>query len=139
MKLQKYIFVAAFLSGMLAVVVGAFGAHVLKEQWELTESSLRTFGIGVDYHFYHSFALAITGLLVPYLSPKLLRWASRLFVLGIVLFSGSLYLLATRFALGIEHWKFLGPLTPMGGMCFITAWFLLFLAALRMSNDGKKD
>ncbi len=134
MNTQKYILISAFLMGALAVIFGAFGAHVLKEQWQLAESSIKTYNIGVSYHFYHTFALLGTALLFSYLNDKYLRLGAIFFILGIILFSGSLYLLATRFALGIEHWKFLGPLTPIGGMFFILGWTTLLLGALKMKK-----
>lgn len=132
MGIQKYNLIVAFFGAMTAVMFGAFGAHVLREQWELTENSLRIFQTGVQYQFYHSLALAFLGLASSILPRWAVRWSAILFSLGILLFSGSLYLLSTRFALGIEQFTpILGPMTPIGGMCFIIAWAILLIAVIR--------
>ncbi len=115
------------LLGALAVALGAFGAHGLKSL--LTPEALATYETGVRYQFYHTFAI---GLLVAlkgksWLNNKRLRQSALCFVLGIVLFSGSLYLLALREVHGLAV-GFLGPITPVGGVFFIAGWALLFLA-----------
>ena len=136
MKTQKQIFALAFLILALAVICGAFGAHVIRETLQLGPDSIRIFQTGVSYHFYHGFAIAICGLVYPYFSTKLVKLSSKFFLVGIFLFSGSLYLLSTRTALGIESWtNVLGPATPLGGLCFIIAWLLLFVAALKMKGS----
>ncbi len=98
----------------LAVVLGAFGAHALKDR--LAQDQLEVWKTGVDYHFYHSIGVLL--LTVVYLlRPN--KWLSRsiiLLVTGVVLFSGSLYLLTTM------EWTFLGPVTPIGGVAFIAGW-----------------
>ena len=120
------------LMALLGVVLGAFGAHSLKES--LPVDRLATFEIGVRYQMYHAIALVLVALLNPYLSKRSLNIAGYLFIAGIVLFSGSLYLLACRDVIGLSSWRWLGPLTPIGGMCFITAWGLLFIAAGKISK-----
>ncbi|MBX3050758.1 MAG: DUF423 domain-containing protein [Caldilineaceae bacterium] len=117
---QPFLFLGALL-GALAVALGAFGAHALKAR--LTPENLVTFETGVRYHFYHSFALLAAGL-VQFLFPPagaavLAGW---LFLTGIVLFSGSLYWLS----LGGPRW--LGPVTPLGGLALIAGWIALALA-----------
>ncbi|MFK8102708.1 MAG: DUF423 domain-containing protein [Saprospiraceae bacterium] len=117
----------AAVVGMLAVIFGAFGAHSLQDK--ISVESIKIFETGVRYHFYHCFAILFVGLYQQQFSTtqdKLLRYAGWAFFLGILLFSGSLYLLACRSWFGIAHWKFLGPLTPIGGLCFIIGWVLLF-------------
>ncbi len=106
--------------GGLSVMFGAFGAHSLKER--LTEKSLATFQTGVFYQFMHSLALILVGLLAMQFAEehrKKIERSGWFFIAGIILFSGSLYSLA----LGGPRW--LGPVTPLGGLCFITGWFLL--------------
>lgn len=115
----------AALLGALAVGIGAFGAHGLKPH--LSEYQISIFEKGVQYQFYHVFALLGLGLLLRQ-SPenKWLGRAAWLFVAGIAGFSGSLYLLACRDLLSFPvAWA--GPVTPLGGLCFLTGWILLAL------------
>lgn len=114
---RNFIVIAAVMAA-LAVILGAFGAHALKAR--LTAEQLQTFEVGVRYHFYHAFALLLTGILYKEFSGKLLVWAGNFFIAGTVLFSGSLYLLSN-----IEGLKKLGMITPIGGVCFIAGWLML--------------
>jgi uncharacterized membrane protein YgdD (TMEM256/DUF423 family) len=107
----------------LAVILGAFGAHTLKEK--LAPEQLQVFEMGVRYQMYHAFALIILALLIDKLNQPLMNYSGWSFIAGIIFFSGSLYLLASKSILGIESWKFLGPITPLGGLCFIAGWVLL--------------
>jgi uncharacterized membrane protein YgdD (TMEM256/DUF423 family) len=110
---------------LLAVVFGAFGAHTLERI--VSPGELETFEIGVRYQFYHAFALLIAGLLSIWRPHRFLRVAGWLFAIGILFFSGSLYLLAIDEALGLSL-RWLGPVTPIGGTLFILGWAYLFLA-----------
>ncbi|TDJ49752.1 MAG: DUF423 domain-containing protein [Nitrospina sp.] len=104
----------------LSVMLGAFGAHSLKDR--LTEKSLDTFHTAQFYQFMHSIALVLVGFLILKLgedASKRLHKAGWFFTAGIVLFSGSLY------GLALGGPRFLGPMTPIGGLCFMTGWFLL--------------
>jgi uncharacterized membrane protein YgdD (TMEM256/DUF423 family) len=106
--------------GGLSVMFGAFGAHSLKER--LTEKSLATFQTGVQYQFMHSIALILVGLLSLHFADEHKKKIERpgwFFLAGIILFSGSLYSLA----LGGPRW--LGPVTPLGGLSFMIGWVLL--------------
>lgn len=114
---KNFITIAAILSAV-AVMLGAFGAHALKAI--LTADQLQTFEVGVRYHFYHVAALLITAILYKEYPNRLLVWAGNLFIAGIILFSGSLYLLSN-----ISGVKMLGIVTPLGGVCFIAGWLLL--------------
>jgi uncharacterized membrane protein YgdD (TMEM256/DUF423 family) len=121
--------IASFL-GALAVVLGAFGAHGLKSK--LDAYSLGIFQTGVLYQFIHVGALLVAGMLALKHPGALLQWAGIFFMAGIILFSGSLYLLATRSLLGIESWSaVLGPVTPLGGLCFIIGWCLMAFHVLK--------
>lgn len=112
------------LFGFLAVLIGAFGAHALRET--LTASSRAVYETGVHYQMFHAAALLFLGL-IPEGDHRLL-WAGRLMSLGIVLFSFSLYLLA------ITGRVALGAITPFGGLCFLISWALIFFAAMKPSR-----
>ena len=120
---------AAIVTGatlaMLAVIIGAFAAHGLKQM--LDPHDLAIFETAARYQMYHAIALLIVGILasMPQFSTRWLKLAAIGFVLGIVLFSGSLYLLALS---GI---RWLGAITPLGGVAFIFGWLLLIVAGLR--------
>jgi uncharacterized membrane protein YgdD (TMEM256/DUF423 family) len=120
----------AALTGALSVMLGAFAAHGLKNL--LSADNLQVFETAVRYQFYHVFALLAAGILYKDFSGKLMRWAGNLFVAGIILFSGSLYLLCyVKHAEMPLNW--LGAITPFGGAAFIAGWVILFLAI------GKKN
>lgn len=112
----------AGLSGAIAVLLGALGAHALKDV--ITSEQLVSYKTGNTYHMFHSIALLAIGLLAKN-EHKLIKTTIILFVCGIIFFSGSIYLLATKDILGIENWKWLGPITPLGGLFFITGWVLI--------------
>lgn len=111
------------LAALLAVIIGAFGAHGLKAV--LDPAQLNTFEIGVRYQFYHSIAMILAGILFFHIPEKTILTGGWFFLIGILLFSGSLYLLACREVLGISGWTFLGPLTPIGGVFFILGWGMI--------------
>jgi uncharacterized membrane protein YgdD (TMEM256/DUF423 family) len=112
----------AALFGALAVGIGAFGAHGLKPR--LTEYQVQIFEKGVQYHFYHALAMLAVGILAAQSPSRWLERAGWLFLIGIACFSGSLYLLACRDLLpfGVA-WA--GPVTPLGGLCFLAGWLLV--------------
>lgn len=121
----------ASLSGMLAVILGAFGAHALKAR--LSTDMMGVYETAVQYQFLHSLALLAVGLLAYQLVPsKLLLSSGIAFTLGIILFSGSLYLLATT---EIHHIGSLpvGLITPVGGLFFISGWLLLFTSTFNQA------
>lgn len=105
---------------VLAVAIGAFGAHGLKSH--LSNEMMQVYKTGVEYHFYHALGLLLVGLLAISMPTSLLNWSAICLTLGIVLFSGSLYFLA------ITGIKWLGAITPLGGLSFIVGWILLFVA-----------
>jgi uncharacterized membrane protein YgdD (TMEM256/DUF423 family) len=115
--------------GLLAVILGAFGAHGLESQ--ISPQQLDSFETGVRYQFYHALALLWVGMAYQMLPRKGFITAGWLFLAGVVLFSGSIYLLACRDLLGISSWTWLGPITPIGGTFFIIGWILLIIAAIR--------
>lgn len=100
---------------MLSVGIGAFGAHMLKAV--ISEEYLKVYETGVQYHMVHALALILIGLAAGQWGESArLAWAGRLIGAGIILFSGSLYILSTS---GI---KILGAITPIGGVCFLAGW-----------------
>ena len=107
----------------LGVILGAFGAHGLKAR--VTPELLAVFETGVRYHMYHALALLAVGWQVERGASGLAVAAGWLFVAGIAVFSGSLYAMALTGA------RWLGAVTPLGGVCFIAGWALLAVAALR--------
>lgn len=111
--------------GALAVITGAFGAHGLKPH--LTDYQIAIFEKGVQYQFYHTAAMLAVALLLKQ-SPdnQWLKRAGWCFILGIIFFSGSLYLLACRDLLPLPV-AWVGPITPIGGLCFILGWGMLFM------------
>jgi uncharacterized membrane protein YgdD (TMEM256/DUF423 family) len=115
----------AAISGLLAVILGAFGAHVLKGI--ISPEMLGSYKTGVEYHFYHTFALLSAGILMNFNRSKALKWSTYLFMTGIVLFSGSLY------AMAITSVKALGIITPFGGITWIAAWILLIVHCSKIS------
>ncbi|HEY6913049.1 MAG TPA: DUF423 domain-containing protein [Paludibacter sp.] len=122
---MKKILTIAAISGMLSVILGAFGAHGLKKI--ISPEMLEVFKTGVQYQFYHTFALLVVGILMYFSESKALKWSANLFITGIVLFSGSLYVLA------ISGIKVLGAITPLGGIAFIAGWLLLAIHASKHS------
>ncbi|MGI2259832.1 DUF423 domain-containing protein [Shewanella sp. GXUN23E] len=113
----------ASLSGFLAVALGAFGAHGLKHI--ATPQMIDIFNLGVEYQFYHTFAIIAVAFAGHWVKSRLLGWAAWCFAGGILLFSGSLYLYAL---LGT---KWTGPITPMGGGLFLIGWLLIAVALWR--------
>jgi uncharacterized membrane protein YgdD (TMEM256/DUF423 family) len=112
------------INALIAVALGAFGAHGL--QGHLSNDMMSVFETGVKYHFYHALGLIAIGLISTHLpESSLLKSSGWLMLAGIVLFSGSLYVLSTT---GI---KWLGAITPFGGMAFIVAWLLVVIAVLK--------
>lgn len=112
------------LAMMFAAGLGAFGAHGLKDK--LSADMLAVYRTGVDYHFYHALGLLALGMIAAHLPESdLVKWSGALMAAGIVLFSGSLYLLA------LTGTRWLGAITPLGGAAWIVAWALLAAALLR--------
>lgn len=118
--MTKTILTLASVLLALAVAIGAFGAHGLKSH--ISEDMMQTYKTGVEYHFYHALGLLLIGVLSVSVPSSLLNWSAILLIAGIILFSGSLYVLA------ITGIKWLGAITPLGGLSFIAGWILLMLA-----------
>ena len=128
--MQKKIFIAATLLGLLGVVLGAFAAHGLRSV--LTDSALESFQTGVRYQMYHAFFLFFIGL-NSHLSALQKKYIFSLTLAGIFLFSVSIYLLATNALTSIDF-TFLGPITPIGGLFLISAWGFLLYGFVKHKN-----
>lgn len=126
---MKNILSVAALSGLLCVVLGAFGAHGLKPL--LAPDLLAVYETGVRYQFYHTLALVLVALLYQNNQSKWLMRSAYLFLAGMVLFSGSLYALAFS-GIGGDPLRWLGAITPFGGVAFIVGWSFLFVASRKM-------
>lgn len=129
-KLSKNIVVTAAVLSAVAIALGAFGAHGLKQL--VSANALTTFETGVRYQMYHVIGLLIIGFAekVPETTKK---WVFRFFCFGILLFSGSLYLLALKEQLSFSV-AFLGPITPFGGLLFILGWIRLAYGLLTFNR-----
>jgi len=123
--LAKIFLALGSIAMLLAVALGAFGAHALKQT--LAPELMATYETAVNYHFIHALGLLAVGLLALHLpaSSGTLRWAGILMAAGLLLFSGSLY------ALSLSGIRGLGVLTPVGGVALLAAWLLLAVAVVR--------
>lgn len=119
---RLFLSIGAF-SGALAVMLGAFGAHGLKEK--LSAEMMAIYKTGVEYHFYHTLALLAVGIVAMHYPSRALSASGWAFVAGIAIFSGSLY------ALSMSGIRVLGAITPIGGLCFIAGWVLLAVAVMK--------
>ena len=122
--MQKIILLTASAFGAISVMIGAFGAHALRAMLE-AQGRLDTFETAVKYQFYHTLALLAIGLLMYKINDKLLGYAGYSMIGGVLIFSGSLYILCLT---GI---RWLGAITPIGGVLMIVGWALLFWAVAR--------
>ena len=114
--MREWIITGAFFAA-LGILIGAFGAHGLKTK--ISSENLIVFEIGVRYHIYHAVGLILLGIIGFHYPNELINISAYMFCLGIILFSGSLYLLA------FTNLRWLGAITPIGGFCFILGWLIL--------------
>ena len=125
---KGFIKTAAIL-GFLSVILGAFAAHALKEL--LSDYAVNIFETGVRYQFYHVFALLAAGILYKEFPNKFIKWSGIFFITGIILFSGSLYFLTYVKGTVMPGYKWIGPITPIGGLFFILGWLFLFIGCFK--------
>lgn len=130
---KGFIKTAAFL-GALSVMLGAFAAHGLKNI--ANEQTISIFNKGVQYQFYHVFALALVAILYKTYPNKLISTSGLLFILGIVFFSGSLYIYSYKIIYSIPSLDWIVFLTPIGGVLFIAGWLCL---SLGIKDSNKED
>ena len=124
---QKAILLYGAVLGGLGVALGAVGAHVLKPML-LANNRIETYEIAARYQVVHALALLIAGALMTQVHDKTLRWAATCWVAGILFFSGSLYALSFTSITAVAY------LTPVGGLLFLTGWFFLAMAILRIDR-----
>jgi uncharacterized membrane protein YgdD (TMEM256/DUF423 family) len=125
--------------GAIAVALGALGAHALKGQLQtglINQDQLNGFDTAVKYQMYHTLAMLAVVLLQTKYNSKFFSRAYTMFLFGIIFFSGSLYFLCTRNLFGADWLKFLGPITPIGGLFFIAGWFFLAFAAIQKPKNN---
>lgn len=127
MKTHKCLKLAAVSMGV-AIALGAMGAHYLKESLDLPTDKLDSWKTGVLYQVIHSISIFIVILLARTFRIDKVKAIINLFFLGMLLFSGSIYLLTLNYAWQIDAVKLLGPITPIGGLLFISGWVLLLLS-----------
>lgn len=136
--MQKRLLQFSGISGAIAISLGALGAHGLKQKMQeglIDLDHLQAFDTAARYQIYHSIALLAMAFLIEKFSVKLVSLAAYCFMIGIVLFSGSLYILSTSTLLGLGDVKWLGPITPIGGLFFITGWISLAIAGMKNNNS----
>ncbi len=124
--MNKPLLLLTAFSGLIAVALGAFGAHGLKPH--LSVEALQWFETGNRYHFYHTFAALIVLLFLRHGKNRWFSVSGIAFLAGILLFSGSLY------AMAVFGWKWLGPVTPLGGLLLIAGWILMLIGFLKKEN-----
>ena len=130
--MDRKIIAAAAILGMTSVILGAFGAHALKDLLEADK--IVTFETGVRYQMYHALLLLFVGA-TNILSAKAKKTIFYLCLIGVLLFSGSIYLLATN-SLNSINFKAIGFITPIGGLLLIVAWIVLFVDILRKRHNS---
>ncbi len=131
MKNKNWLVAATLLAG-LAVILGAFGAHGLKTL--VSPLQIETFKTGVQYHYYHALAMAIAVLISQFIDNKSIQRSLSLFAIGILCFSGSLYGFTLAEVMGTEGMRWLGIVTPIGGMFFILGWINLALGIYQVKK-----
>ena len=123
------ILIGASLYIIIGICLGALGAHSIQPL--ISSKELESFRTGVDYQLYHGLGILVLVLLSDQLKIKLI-WSIRLMFIGVIFFSGSIYLLSLKTILGIESWvPVLGPVTPIGGLIIISAWISVMVAFLK--------
>jgi uncharacterized membrane protein YgdD (TMEM256/DUF423 family) len=124
LQTAKVFLILGGFNAALVVLLGAFGAHGLKAR--MTAEMLAVFQTGIHYHLFHTLGLIAVGLVTTQISHSVyLRWSGWLMLVGIILFSGSLYVLS------VSGLRWLGMVTPFGGMSFIAAWILFVVAIVK--------
>jgi uncharacterized membrane protein YgdD (TMEM256/DUF423 family) len=130
--MNKTILISAALLGVTGIVLGAFAAHGLKEL--IAPESVQTFETGVRYQMYHALFLLFIGS-TAYVSTKAKKQIFYLVMIGLLLFSGSIYGLATNLLTNFDF-KSIAFVTPLGGLCLIIAWVLLFINFIKIKGDN---
>ena len=123
---MKFYLIVASVSGLLAIILGAFGVHALKDS--ISADMLDAYKTGIQYQFYHTFAIALVGILMHFNKSRHLRWAGNLFILGTFIFSGMIYIMA------ITGYRALGIVPAFGGLILISGWIFLLAHCLTLAK-----
>ena len=129
--MHKKFLITGTLLGAAAVALGAFGAHGLKQM--VSPETIQAFQTGVQYQMVHAIVLLITGMLFERIPNKLINLAGIFFIIGVILFSGSLYLITILKATETIGLSKIGIITPFGGLSFIAGWIFLFAGIIKKS------
>ena len=128
--MARKVFLLASFFGLTAIALSAYHAHALRQ--EMGDYTFEMFQKGLNYQYYHAFFLMVIGLLALHKPSSILKWSATFAVVGILFFSGSLYLISTGPILGIETFMaHLRLITPTGGMSFILAWLFMGVYAYK--------
>jgi len=127
--MNKAFLITAAILRAISVILGAFGAHGLKSR--MNADTFEIFETAVKYQFYHVFTLLAVAIIMQFIPENLLLWSGMFFIAGIILFSGSLYLLSYFKMMNNQQMNWLGAVTPFGGLCFIAGWILMAVAILK--------
>lgn len=125
--MSKLFLISGSIIAGLGVAIGAFGAHAMKAILE-ANGRLETFETGVKYQFYHAIALILLGIIMQKFDDRLFTWAGYSYIIGILIFSGSLFILSLS---GVGKW---GAVTPLGGVALILGWIFLVIGLVRSVN-----
>jgi uncharacterized membrane protein YgdD (TMEM256/DUF423 family) len=129
--MNKKILIAGSIFGLISIVLGAFASHGLENL--ITKDAIETFQVGVRYQMYHALLLLFVGSTLN-IKPKSKQWIFRLTLVGVVLFSGSIYGLATNILTGFDF-KTIGFVTPIGGLLLIVSWAIILLDFLKLKDE----
>ena len=129
--MHKTFLLVGAISGAIAVSLGAFGAHGLKQI--VSAADVAVFQTGVQYQMYHTLALMLLAIVYERLPSKWITTSAYLFACGVLFFSGSLYLITALKARGVTVAPLIGVITPLGGFCFIIGWLCFLIGVLKKS------
>lgn len=129
--MNKKILIVGSIFGLISIVLGAFASHGLENL--ITKEAIETFQVGARYQMYHALLLLFVGSTLN-IKPKSKQWIFRLTLVGVVLFSGSIYGLATNTLTGFDF-KTIGFVTPIGGLLLIVSWAIMLLDFLKLKDE----
>ena len=127
--MNKSVLLKGAILGTIAIIFGALGAHALKNV--LTPEQLSSFETGVKYQMYHALLLVMLSIMIKQIHSKYLLVAVNFIFIGVILFSGSIYLLTIKNLFTLDYLKFVGPITPIGGILLVIGWCLLIVEGLK--------
>ena len=127
--MNKSVLLKGAILGTIAIIFGALGAQALKNV--LTPEQLSSFETGVKYQMYHALLLVMLSIMIKQIHSKYLLVAVNFIFIGVILFSGSIYLLTIKNLFTLDYLKFVGPITPIGGILLVIGWCLLIVEGLK--------